>query len=1013
MGCSFLIALTSSAQISSRVATPRPHLIVVQFEPDARPADGVSKTGLTAFDRLAARIQVHTIERVAPFLDQIEPTAATMKDLEALRRTFYVHYQSNDDPLEVASMLGSAPGVVYSEPLFKYPLNSIHSETVDPNDPQFGDQTYLQRMRLPQAWDIVKGEDANPRVVIAIVDSGTDWRHEDLEANTWINADEVADNGIDDDENGFIDDVRGVNFSNDDPTNNDPSGIPSLPESGTHGTATASAAGAVTDNGIGVAGSSWNATIMPVNVGCKDDPWGICWGYEGVLYAAMNGAEIINTSWGEEGRTSFEQDALELTTNLGSLVVTAAGNFQSNLLESEYSPAGFVRALTVGATEKDSGVIAPFSNYGLPVDIYAPGVDIQITTPGNQYFVADGTSFSSPLAAGVAALVKTRFPEMTPDQLREQIRVTSTPLDSENPTHATVIGGGYINAEAAVTPTNSPALRIKRWSWTDRNGDQIIQPEEPVRLRLHFVNYLSDAQNLEIALMELNNQYLSIEPQSQTIGALASGDSIVVEFTISGNSNTPTNQLAYLATRIQDGSFVDMPDFMYLNLNGSPQDVEAGLRTLYNATEGASWTQQDNWLTPISRMEDFSSWYGITVKRDQVVELDLPANNLGGTLPGGALTKLHTLENLNLWNNSIEGPLPMEVAQMPRLKRLRLSSNYFSGPILPELGQLSSLNELRLSSNSLTGPIPSELGQLTSLEFADLHNNNLSGEIPPTLGQLDNLGYLDLSDNTLSGSLPTELGQLSNLGFLKVNDNNLSGQLPYTLMDLAFLEFFEFGGQDLCAPPDADFQAWLDNIPTWSGPLCTGIWFRESIETQVFTAGIEATSQPLPLASGGQSPYTYSIHPALPSGLEFDATDRIIRGTPVAATVATPYTYTATDAAGDIGNMTFTLEVSAVLSSDQKAWPDALALHGNYPNPFRGQTILTFDLPKPAAVSVTVVDLLGRSVRFVPERRFDGGWDRSLRVDLSGLAAGLYLYRLQSRSEENLEVRSGRLVVMQ
>lgn len=1004
----FLIAFSASAQVSPRTATPRPNIVVVQFAPGAAPTAGALKTGSAAFDLIAERLQVYDMERAAPFLDRLAPTPATEKGLDALRRTYYVRFRSGEDPYAAATRLGFSSDVVYAEPLL---IHHLAEKRVDPDDAQFGEQTHLRQMRLPQAWDIVKGEDGDPKVVVAIVDSGTDWRHEDLRDNIWTNPGEVANNGIDDDQNGFTDDVHGANFANEDPAENDPAGDPSLPESGTHGTATASAAGAVTNNGIGIAGSSWNATIMPVHVGCKDNAWGICWGYDGVLYAAMNGADIINTSWGDEGLTAFERDALELATNLGSLVVTAAGNFQTDILESIYNPAGFRRALTVGATEKDTRAIASFSNYGVPVDVYAPGVAIDIGIPGSGYFAADGTSFSAPLAAGVAALVKTRFPDLTPDQLREQIRTTSTRIEADNPAYEGPIGGGYINAEAAVTSIDNPALRVKRWSWTESDSDGSVRPDETVSLSIVFENHLADATDLQIGLHELRTQHLAFSPASHSVGALAGGDSVTVEFSITVDSDVPANELVYIATHIRDGSFEDLPDFVYLNLNNDLQELENSLNAFYTATEGTYWDRQDNWNTPISSMEDFATWYGVSIRRGQLTGLELESNNLRGTLPGSAMTNLRNLETLDLGSNYIEGEIPRELAQLSRLKSLVLSANNLSGSIPSALGQLSMLTQLRISNSNLSGSLAPELGQLRRLEFANLSSNNLTGPVPAELGQLEAMQYLDLSHNSLSGSLPAEVGHMRELSALKINDNDLSGQLPHSLTSLAFMELLDFSGQDLCAPPDSDFQVWLSTIPNWSGSYCTGIWFRGSVEVQTFELGVAVTSQPLPAADGGQSPYTYALSPALPAGLTFDASSRTISGTPTTASGQTSYTYTATDASGATGTMTISIEVSAPVGTDQNVWPEVLTLSGNYPNPFRGVTNITFDLPRPSTVSVIVVDLLGRSVRSVPDQHIAAGYDRNIRVDLSGLAAGLYFYRMQAHSDEGLEVRSGSLVV--
>ena len=293
-----LVVPLAAAQDSPEYAD---HVVVVQFAPDVFIANKSGTTGLQDFDRRAAYYGVYLIERVYPFLDHVQPTPKTRRNLMALRRTYYVRYHASALPEQVAGNLAAAPGVVYAEPVLVNRTQASDTwERADPDDPRFDEQTELRRLRLPEAWDEVKSEDGAPRVVIAIVDGGGEWRHEDLRANVWTNQDEIPGNGVDDDGNGFIDDVHGVNFANGDDTDNDPTGLPETPGNANHGTNSAGAASAVTDNNVGVAGAAWNADLMHINAGCEgaEGDGGICYGYEGVLYAAANGADIINASWG-------------------------------------------------------------------------------------------------------------------------------------------------------------------------------------------------------------------------------------------------------------------------------------------------------------------------------------------------------------------------------------------------------------------------------------------------------------------------------------------------------------------------------------------------------------------------------------------------------------------------------------------------------------------------------------------------------------------------------------------
>ncbi len=226
-----------------------------------------------------------------------------------------LHYADNRDPRDLASLLHSLPDIEIAEPRRLYPLVAI------PNDSLFPQQIHLAQISAPQAWDIAKAEQGN--VVIAIVDGGTELTHPDLQANLWYNPGEIPDNGLDDDQNGFIDDIHGWNFAND---SGDPSPLPNQPVNGYHGTHVAGLASAVSHNRIGVSGSSWNAKLRIINGSSPTSDRSILHGLAGILYAAANGAQVINCSWGAISSPSeYEKWAIEQATALGAVVVAAAG----------------------------------------------------------------------------------------------------------------------------------------------------------------------------------------------------------------------------------------------------------------------------------------------------------------------------------------------------------------------------------------------------------------------------------------------------------------------------------------------------------------------------------------------------------------------------------------------------------------------------------------------------------------------------------------------------------------
>ena len=808
-----------------------PHVVVVQFEAGVSLPGKTSTTGLQVFDQKATAYGVHTIERMYPFLDHVDPTPKTRRNLLALRRTYYVRYSADVTPERVSRDLSAAPGIVYSEPV---PVNRTRTpvrwERIDPNDPRFSDQPELGLMRLPEAWDVVKSSDGVPKVVIAIVDDGSEWRHEDLRANVWTNEDEIPGNGIDDDGNGFIDDVHGVNFANGDDTDNDPTASPG----NEHGTPVAGSASAVTDNNVGVAGAAWNAEMMHVNTACADLD-GICFGYEGILYAAISGADIINTSWGglvrDDQEVRHTDQTIDLATDMGALVVAAAGNQNySNDLFRDY-PARSPRVLSVGATEKVTRRRAGFSNYGRLVNVFAPGAGILTTGVGDSYVLISGTSFSSPLTAGVAALVKTRFPAMDPDALREHIRLTSENIDSENPGLAGQLGRGLVNALAAVQEPTMPAVRLKRWSWADQDGDRQIASGDVVTITATVVNYLSDARGLSVGLVGAEPySFLDMTGAEVEVGFLAGGDSTEVQLEFRVAADAPDNQRVRLYTSIRDGVFEDGADQLSFRVNHSLEAVHRSLSAFYTATDGDNWVDNDNWdITRVPSEEELGTWVGVNLNEGFLAGLVMGRNNLRGALPPELgnlesllalglfenegltgsippeLGSLERLQSLGLHHNSLLGPIPPEFGKLEQLRGLYLHSNSLTGPIPPELENLEQLQQLILSNNSLSGPIPPGLGNLGQLVLLRLWGNSLSGPIPPELENLARLRQLELFRNSLSGPIPPELGNLEQLQDLLLSDNSFSGSIPRELGNLEQLTRLSLDENSLSGPIPPEF----------------------------------------------------------------------------------------------------------------------------------------------------------------------------------------------------------------
>jgi subtilisin family serine protease len=273
-----------------------------------------------------------------------------------------------------------------------------------PNDTYYlSNQWYLRNIAVPTVWDEVQG---SQDVVVAVIDTGLLFTHEDLQGLSWTNQNEIADNNIDDDNNGYIDDVKGYNYVF---GNNNP-----LDDNG-HGTGVSSIIAANTNNNLGLAGMNWQASIMPLKV-CNYSGSCNLWDVtQAIYYAADNGAKVINLSLGANFIYSSLQYAVEYADNHGVLVVASSGNDGSAV---RY-PAAFPETLAVGAVDSDDN-LAYFSNFGPQLDLVAPGIGIFTAYNSNDqsYTNYNGTSFSSPQVAGAAALLLSYDPNLTNQQIK-------------------------------------------------------------------------------------------------------------------------------------------------------------------------------------------------------------------------------------------------------------------------------------------------------------------------------------------------------------------------------------------------------------------------------------------------------------------------------------------------------------------------------------------------------------------------------------------------------------------
>ena len=338
----------------------------------------------------------------------------------------------------------------------------------------------LQKTQTFEAWDRFGDarNDPGKDIVVGVVDTGVKFSVSDLSANRWVNPGEIAGNGRDDDGNGYVDDINGWDFVNNDNNPVDDQG---------HGTHCAGTIAAVTNNSTGVAGIAPNATIMALKGLGADGRGNVSWLANCIIYGANNGADVLSNSWGGYGSSSTVLNAVNYAYSRGCVVVGAAGN--NNRDAYNHIPSAYTNCIAVAATDHND-VKSWFSNFGTSIDVSAPGSYILSTTMSS-YGSWSGTSMACPHVSGLAALILSLEPSLTNAEVRARIRDTADNIYGQNPSYQGLLGTGRINMYRAILaggPVNrTPVLSAIgnkavnegealsfTVSATDQDGDDLI-----------------------------------------------------------------------------------------------------------------------------------------------------------------------------------------------------------------------------------------------------------------------------------------------------------------------------------------------------------------------------------------------------------------------------------------------------------------------------------------------------------------------------------------------------------
>ncbi len=444
-------------------------------------------------------------EAVLPLRSQGGEVLIRARDFEELSRLIERLEASGQVEYLGVNVVKTLSSFIPQDPLF---FNGF------PDQIKFENQYYLQLIRAPQAWEVTTGSD---QVVVALIDSGAELNHPDLAPNLWVNQAEASgEPGVDDDGNGWVDDLHGVDVTcNTAPGKQSSDCTPEevqpidkeLAVTGGHGLAVAGLIAAVTDNGIGMSGVAGGGNggsgirLMVIRTGTTQIT--VADEIEAIDYAIQMGADIINMSFGGASGGAPEENAVNRAWDAGIVLVAASGNKGANPSVVYEFPAGFDRVIGVGATtilpNPDGGpvgeTLATFTKWDPNRDaqsLVAPGYDMVSLAPDGKYRTMSsesctlkgfeirlcGTSFATPLVTGVAALVRSANPLINNVQVRQILETTADDLG--DPGYDRKYGFGRVNAQRAV------AEAVNRKLTGDLNGDGVVDEADLDELRTRY-----------------------------------------------------------------------------------------------------------------------------------------------------------------------------------------------------------------------------------------------------------------------------------------------------------------------------------------------------------------------------------------------------------------------------------------------------------------------------------------------------------------------------------------------
>ncbi|NOX17961.1 MAG: S8 family serine peptidase [Chlorobi bacterium] len=901
--------------------------IIVKFSPNAKSNGEIKTEALKSIDFIG-------ITDVKPLF----PNEIKEKSFGDLNNIYKINYAAPYDPKYLSLKISNSKNILWSEPHF------IRKIALDVDDPKYvdGTQWHLTTIHAAEAWDISQG---SADVVVAIVDTGVSWEHEDLAGNVWTNANEIPDNGVDDDGNGYIDDVHGWDFGDND---NDPK-----EDAPVHGTHVAGIACAVTNNAIGIASIGFNTKFMPIKV-TSGSSGSFAFPFEAIQYAADNGADVINFSWRGLSYSRAEQELMDYCTGKGSAIVAAAGNDRSP--DPAY-PASYKNVLSVAATQNGDTRWSA-TNYGITIDVAAPGASIYSTWSPDAYLSLNGTSMASPLTAGLAALVKSAFPDLTPLQILERVRVTTDNIDDLNPGRELMLGSGRINALTALTAENPISVRETSAVFHDLgNGNGIFEPGETVAIEMEFTNYLAaiSAFNASLVIDDENATVLNGDFSHGAAATLESFDNSNNQLTFKISSDVPENTNINLLLEYNDGKAYS--DFQWLSIRVNPTfDTQAGNDVALTINGTGALGFNDYGETPVE---------GDGFRYQDGKNLLFEGGFLYGNSSAKVMDALH-IQYLTNRSSDFKNQVPFTI-QIP-------------GDVSDQQGKTIFTDE-----GAGIGKMQIQT-ELNSFSFSDVPNEKFITLRYTLRNYSDSLNYhnvfvgvffdFDINSYDWEGDI-VGYDADNNYGFAYDED----GDPETTVVGAALVSSDNYG-----------FYAFDNNGD--NGSIKLNDTFTDAEKWAALSGGVSRTEAgpndiSLMVSSG---PYTFEAGSRIDVAFALGAADNLDQLKEVMLQAREKY--------GDIP--------VGIRREETDFLPKEFVLSQNYPNPFskgtggNPSTTIKYSIPSleadnfaPMNVTLKIFDVLGREVATLVNAKQTAG-KYVVNFDASRLAAGMYIYRLQA-----------------